>query len=428
MSLNLNDLTILRYAHIYRERVSGGMEQYLHQLNSGLLARANVTILQTHLVPRCQPTRVEIQQVGSGRLVWLPIYHHKQDWSRRSLLNGLMAPLQYSRIEFGAKDARKYGRGSVRILLEHLQHRDVIWSDAVIEMLETHNVSALFLHWLSYDVAQVIAAAQRRRIPYGIINHFDNRRLDAPRLRGWLRGASRIGGVSTRDVPSCLRHAFVNLSDAVDVDYFAPARAARLDRPGKFLILLPARVTEGKGHRDLLAAVRTLNQECPGIVVAFAGSVEAGAEPLVAQLESESAAASEPIQLLWLGQLGASELRDWYAVSDVVVLPSFQEGLGRVLLEAQAMARPVIGYNTGGIPEALIDGTTGLLVPLGDSVRLAAAIKSLLQSPIKRLSMGAEGRRFVSEHFSISALISRHEQFCGDVMQARTQPAPCSTA
>jgi len=91
--------------------------------------------------------------------------------------------------------------------------------------------------------------------------------------------------------------------------------------------------------------------------------------------------------------------------------------------------RPVIGcYNTGGIPEALIDGTTGLLVPLGDSVRLAAAIKSLLQSPIKRLSMGTEGRRFVSEHFSISALISRHEQFCGDVMQARTQPAPCSTA
>jgi glycosyltransferase involved in cell wall biosynthesis len=155
--------------------------------------------------------------------------------------------------------------------------------------------------------------------------------------------------------------------------------------------------------------------------------VETGTEVLAAQLEREAASSDLTQRTLLLGQLSSSKLRDWYGASDVVVLPSHQEGLGRVLLEAQAMMKPVIGCHTGGIPEALVHGRTGLLVPPGDQGALAAGIKSLLQDPIKRRRMGEEGRRFVAEHYSISALISRHEQFCRDVLQARHRTAGASS-
>ena len=94
-----------------------------------------------------------------------------------------------------------------------------------------------------------------------------------------------------------------------------------------------------------------------------------------------------------------------------MVLPSNSEGLGRVLIEAQAMKKPVVAYSSGGISEALLHGETGFLVKTGDVDALAERISFLLENRTERLCMGEHGRAFVSRKFSISALVRRHEAF-----------------
>ena len=123
-------------------------------------------------------------------------------------------------------------------------------------------------------------------------------------------------------------------------------------------------------------------------------------------------------RVLFLGELTSEELRNWYAECDVVVLPSSSEGLGRVLLEAQAMAKPVIAYESGGMPDALVANQTGFLVKPGDCDELSERLKYLLDNPALRFAMGKAGRIFVSKAFSIPALVARHEKFYSTALSA----------
>jgi colanic acid/amylovoran biosynthesis glycosyltransferase len=109
------------------------------------------------------------------------------------------------------------------------------------------------------------------------------------------------------------------------------------------------------------------------------------------------------------GLIDQSTLRQWYFIADIVVLPSYQEGCGRVLLESQAMEVPPIAYKTGGTPESIIDKETGILVDQGNIRKLAEKIESLLKAPAQRHKMGSKGRQFVEKNFSLSALAQRHE-------------------
>src|SRR5438128_2110208 len=92
MRTNLDGITLLRYAHIYRDRTSGGAEQYLRQLNDGLLARHRMTILQMHLVSgesACTAVKVEVEPRGQGRIIWIPVCLHHEERSVRSLARRL---------------------------------------------------------------------------------------------------------------------------------------------------------------------------------------------------------------------------------------------------------------------------------------------------------------------------------------------------
>jgi glycosyltransferase involved in cell wall biosynthesis len=80
------------------------------------------------------------------------------------------------------------------------------------------------------------------------------------------------------------------------------------------------------------------------------------------------------------------------ASADLLVLPSFYEELGTVLVEAMQAGVPVVASNVGGIPEAVEDGVTGLLVPPGDPVSLAAAIDAVLGDRALARRLGANAR------------------------------------
>ncbi|MCG8432037.1 MAG: glycosyltransferase family 4 protein [Candidatus Omnitrophica bacterium] len=108
------------------------------------------------------------------------------------------------------------------------------------------------------------------------------------------------------------------------------------------------------------------------------------------------------------------------AVSDIVVLSSLNEAAGMALIEAQAKGIPVVASRTGGIPEVVIDGETGILVEAGNSPALASAINKLLRDNGLRQIMKEKARRWVEDRFSAETMVSRYAGLYEAVMQ---QPA-----
>ena len=105
--------------------------------------------------------------------------------------------------------------------------------------------------------------------------------------------------------------------------------------------------------------------------------------------------------------VGAVEdIRPYLAAADVVVLPSYREGVPRVAMEAAAAGRPVVAYDVRGVRE-VVDPATGLLVPRGDTTALAAAVKGLLEDPERRVALGRVCQARVLERFSEDDVIAR---------------------
>jgi glycosyltransferase involved in cell wall biosynthesis/peptidoglycan/xylan/chitin deacetylase (PgdA/CDA1 family) len=273
--------------------------------------------------------------------------------------------------------------------------------------VKSHNVDLLALHWVTYDIEALVLRALKARVPFVFINHFDNGRLSLADTRKWISLAAGIGTVSGQGVPRDLRDRYVNLSDAVDTEFFTPEKARPAESPVRPIVFLPGRIEAGKGHHDLIEAARILTVRNMDCTIYFAGLVISHS----VHEELRRAANGLEGRVLFLGEISAVEMRDWYARCSVVVLPSYSEGLGRVLLEAQAMKKPVVAYDCGGIRDALVPNETGFLVNRGNIEALADRIGFLLDNEVQRLRMGESGRSYVSTQFSMSALIQRHEAF-----------------
>jgi teichuronic acid biosynthesis glycosyltransferase TuaC len=100
------------------------------------------------------------------------------------------------------------------------------------------------------------------------------------------------------------------------------------------------------------------------------------------------------------GMVAHHAMPAWMRAADVVLLASESEGLPNTLVEAAACGKPVVATCVGGIPEVVLDGQTGLLVPQGDASALTAAVGRLLDDPVLARQMGERGREFVLGRFS----------------------------
>jgi glycosyltransferase involved in cell wall biosynthesis len=108
--------------------------------------------------------------------------------------------------------------------------------------------------------------------------------------------------------------------------------------------------------------------------------------------------------------MSQAALRDYMRRCRLLVLPSLSEGLGRVLVEAMACGRPVVGTRTGGIPDLIQDGVNGYLIPPDEVAPLADRITYLLAHPDEAAEMGARGRAFVAETFSTDKYVAGYRQ------------------
>jgi colanic acid/amylovoran biosynthesis glycosyltransferase len=168
------------------------------------------------------------------------------------------------------------------------------------------------------------------------------------------------------------------------------------------VILHVARLVEVKGTRYLLRAFATVARRYDGVQLVIIGD-----GPLRRPLEALAASAGIRDRVEFLGALRHADVLSWMRKAAMLVLPGIRtatgraEGLGMVLLEAAATGLPVIGSRMGGIPECILEGRTGFLVPERDDAALAGRIGELLEDTVRRRQMGAEGRALIERRFDI---------------------------
>jgi glycosyltransferase involved in cell wall biosynthesis len=116
-------------------------------------------------------------------------------------------------------------------------------------------------------------------------------------------------------------------------------------------------------------------------------------------------------RIRFVDRLSRNELALEYRHAGVLVLPSYTETQGIVILEAMASGRPVVASNRGGIPEVLEDGSTGILADPDYPQSFAAALLELLQNPEKGHAMGKAGRQLAQSQYAPDILFRRIEEF-----------------
>ncbi|MEX0267596.1 glycosyltransferase family 4 protein [Leptolyngbyaceae cyanobacterium UHCC 1019] len=183
-----------------------------------------------------------------------------------------------------------------------------------------------------------------------------------------------------------LERTFV-LTNPVDFPEAIPDRSSA----EKVTFLFLGRVGQRKGSFDLLQAFSNLpkeDQEKAALIIAGDGEVEK-ARDLVETLGIQSYVSIRG----WLSQEKCKEL---LAQADVFILPSYNEGLPMAILEAMGWGLPIISTPVGGIPEIIVSGKTGLLVPPGNVQEIKAAIQFFIENKEQRVAWGIAARDCVA--------------------------------
>jgi len=183
----------------------------------------------------------------------------------------------------------------------------------------------------------------------------------------------------------------------VDIKKFIPVEECI----GIPIVMLASRMLWDKGVGEFVEAAKILKQE--GVEARFV---------LVGENDSENPASISNSQLNewneldtveWWGE--RSDMHKVLTQAHIACLPSYREGLPKVLLEAASCGRAIIATDVPGCREIVDDGENGLLVPLKDSIALASAIKELINDSEKRKRMGINGRRLVENEFSEETIV-----------------------
>jgi glycosyltransferase involved in cell wall biosynthesis len=213
----------------------------------------------------------------------------------------------------------------------------------------------------------------------------------------------------------CSRKGIVYLGNGIDVTYFAPHtsydRAEKLRELGldsrDFVVGSVGRLVEEKGFMELFSAAEALSKRYPQIKFVVIGP-----------RDEDQNDALDPAYMSDLQRRGVvrfvnwtEDMRPWYAMMNVFVLPSYREGIPRACMEAAAMMRPVVTSNIRGCREVVLDGKTGLLVPPRNVPRLLEAIERVYQDPPLALRMGEHARQHIMKNFDSKDVCSRLCEF-----------------
>jgi len=169
------------------------------------------------------------------------------------------------------------------------------------------------------------------------------------------------------------------------------------------------RLIEAKGVRDLIIAFSQLKEEFPGVRLEVAGDGPERNELL--RIAREHGVSEQVNFLGWIDDL-RPVLRTW----DIFALPSYDEGLPVVILEAMSEGLPVVATNVGGMPELVEDGRTGYVVAPGNIDTLCTALRRLATSSQLRIQQGDQGRQRAETKFSVQQMAAEIESIYGSLL------------
>ena len=195
-------------------------------------------------------------------------------------------------------------------------------------------------------------------------------------------------------------HSGINLEGFSNLSVEPGAMKKRLGIPkGNIVVGTTGRLTHVKGHGYLIEAAGKILDVRLDTTFVFLGDGELLNElkDMVTKLDIE-----ENVKFLgW-----RDDVAEVMSVFDVFVLPSLNEGMGRVLVEAMALGKPIVASDVGGIPDLVVNGENGFLVPVGDVGALADAINRLIQKPGMRKKMGRCGKK-IAVDYSADAMVQK---------------------
>ena len=210
------------------------------------------------------------------------------------------------------------------------------------------------------------------------------------------------------------------LGNGIDVRHFSGE--TRVDRaeftngaigPDDFVVGCVGRLVYDKGFRELFEAAEMLVPRFPNLKFVVVGPEE-----------SDQNDAIEPDRLEDLKQRGIVHFLGWrddtrscYAMMDAFALPSHREGVPRACMEAAAMKLPVIASDIRGCREIVLDGESGILVPVRNGTGLAEAITRLMEDPGLRRRMGERGREHICANFDHRQVLERLTGFYDGIEQ-----------
>ena len=235
-------------------------------------------------------------------------------------------------------------------------------------------------------------------------------RASRDRVHRFIAVSHAVGdGLAERGVE---RGRIVVIPNGFDVAAFREAATQPLAKPlmpAKWRIGYAGRLERIKGCEYFVRAAALLRQTHPdaAFFVAGTGSLEAETHGLAVLLDI-----AEKID--FLGHVAS--IAPLLAAADVVVVPSLSEAFGLTAAEALALGVPVVASSVGGLPDIVVDGETGLLVPAGDPQALAAAVARLLDDPELAAALGAAGATRVKSEFTDEAMVAGYLAVYGDLV------------
>lgn len=341
---------------------------------------------------------------------------HRLDLARAARAAGFRVGVA-TRVADGEQQIRDAG-----IELIPLQHMRRSSRNPLVELRAIEELTDLYRAWTP-DIVHLIAAkpivyggiaARRARVP-GVVGALAGLgyAFSSPSLRARLIRPALLAAYRAALRQANVRVIVQNPQDgqAIEAARLAASRQVRLVRgsgvdPTRFsptpeptgtpVAMLVGRMLQDKGVREFVEAARLLRDRGTAVRCVLVGDADTENPSAIPRAELDRWHSEGAVE--WWGH--RSDMPATLALANIVCLPSYREGLPKVLLEAAACERALIATDVPGCREVAIQGETALLVPPRDVARLAEAIATLATSADQRRAFGQQARRHVTDHFT----------------------------
>lgn len=290
-----------------------------------------------------------------------------------------------------------------QIIHSHLIYAD-FWSAMLRTFFRVRTVTVSTLHGYQENIYTEYCL-DARKIPknkYYRVAKFTYKRIDfVYSCSHGLKQFFSQAGIEFKNPVEVIHHGF---------DY--PEIISGKHNPDEFVCAIPGRLIPRKGHQLVLKNCKYLFENIPGFKLVIIGD-----GPLRKELEDYVSANNLNSCVVFTGNV--PDVRPVLSETDLVLIPSYAEGLPLVIFEAMSVVKPVIAFDTIGPSEVIIDGVTGYLVKPFDEIAFAEKIIEISRNRKQLVAMGVEGKKRVESEFSLHKMTVETANFYQTCLNSR---------